>query len=482
VARDAAGLVPIQDRFKAAADLLVKSAKNVSNDEVRKFVTELVAFGQTDDNVFALRRRELAAAAQADRTIRDNVDIQRQLDQSVSVLVNETEQRMKRGTGQLIGELDRNRTLLLVVAVVSLIVAGAIGIFYVQRSLVRRLTSVGDAMRRLSSGETDLAVPAAADRDEIGEMARSLEVFRAGELDRRKMAAREQAEQEAARTRAAAVEQLIAEFRAAVTGVLSAVADNIGRMETTARTLSRISGDADTQARAASTSSEHTSSNVQGVAAATEQLGASVREISGQATQAKVVVERAATIARSADDLVGQLAQGADRIGDVVKLIRAIAEQTNLLALNATIESARAGEAGKGFAVVAQEVKALAGQTAKATEEISQQIGAIQSATGQAVDAIRQISKVMDEVNGFTATIASAVEEQSASTSQIGENIQQAADGARGVAGNIATVAEAITETTRSATAVLEAANALSSQAGTLQGAVDDFVKRVAAA
>jgi methyl-accepting chemotaxis protein len=482
VARDAAALVPLQDRFKAASDLLGKSSKNLSNDDIRKAVGELIAFGQTEDSIFGLRRKELTATAQADRTIKDNVDIQRQLDQSVSVLVNETEQRMKRGTGQLIGELDRNRTLLLIVAIVSLVVAGAIGIFYVQRSLVRRLTSVGDAMRRLSSGETDLAVPAAADRDEIGEMARSLEVFRAGELDRRKMAAREQAEQEAARTRAAAVEQLIAEFRAAVTGVLSAVADNIGRMETTARTLSRISGDAGTQARAASTSSEHTSSNVQGVAAATEELGASVREISGQATQAKVVVERAATIARSADELVGQLAQGADRIGDVVKLIRAIAEQTNLLALNATIESARAGEAGKGFAVVAQEVKALAGQTAKATEEISQQIGAIQTATGQAVDAIRQISQVMDEVNGFTATIASAVEEQSASTSQIGENIQQAADGARGVAGNIGTVAEAITETTRSATAVLEAANALSSQAGTLQGAVDDFVRRVAAA
>jgi methyl-accepting chemotaxis protein len=482
VARDAAALVPLQDRFKAAVDLLGKSSKNINNDEIKQSLTDLLGFGQGNESVFALRGKELAAALRADKTIQDNVDIQRQLDKSVSVLVNETEQRMKRGTGELIGELDRNRTLLLVVAVLSLVAAGAIGVFYVQGSLVRRLTSVGDAMRRLSSGETELAVPAVKDKDEIGEMARSLEVFRAGELDRRNMAAREQAEQASARERAAAIEQMIADFRAAVTGVLATVSDNVGRMENTARTLSRISGDADTQARAASSSSEQTSSNVQGVAAATEELGASVREISGQASQARSVVEKAATIAKSADQLVGQLSQGADRIGDVVKLIRAIAEQTNLLALNATIESARAGEAGKGFAVVAQEVKALAGQTAKATEEIGQQIGAIQGSTEQAVEAIRQISKVMDEINGFTTTIATAVEEQSASTSQIGHNIQQAADGARGVAGNIATVAEAIGETTRSAGAVLDVANVLSTQAGTLQNAVDDFVKRVASA
>src|SRR5262249_61781134 len=121
--------------------------------------------------VFALRGKELATALRADKTIQDNVDIQRQLDQSVSVLVNETEQRMKRGTGELVGQLDRNRTLLLVVAVASLLAAGAIGVFYVQRSLVRRLTSVGDAVRRLSWGEAALGVPAGKGKGEAGETA-----------------------------------------------------------------------------------------------------------------------------------------------------------------------------------------------------------------------------------------------------------------------------------------------------------------------
>ena len=262
-------------------------------------------------------------------------------------------------------------------------------------------------------------------------MARSLEVFRAGEIDRREMAQRREAEQAAQRDRAAGIEQMIGDFRATVTAVIAAVTDNVSRMETTARTLSSIAAEADNQARAASQSSEQTSSNVRSVAGATEELGASILEISDQASQANGVVERATEIAQNADQLVGQLSSGAARIGDVVKLIRAIAEQTNLLALNATIEAARAGEAGRGFAVVASEVKTLASQTAKATEEIATQIGAIQGSTAQAVEAIRQISGVMGDISRFTSTIAASVEEQSASTQEIGRNVHEAATGAK---------------------------------------------------
>jgi methyl-accepting chemotaxis protein len=482
VAKDASALVPMQDRFKAAADLLLKASKSVTDGELKKTIDEMLGFGQGEASVFALRAAELAAAARADQTIDENVTIQRSLDRAVAVLVGDAEQSMQSGSVKLVEDLSRNRMLLLIVAAISLGVAGAIGVFYVQRRLVRRLTSVGDAMRRLSSGETDLAVPAAADRDEIGEMARSLEVFRAGEIDRRRMAERQEAEQAAQRERAAAIEAMVNDFRATVTAVIAAVSDNVSRMETTARTLSSIAAEADNQARAASASSEQTSSNVRSVAGATEELGASILEISDQASQANGVVERASEIAQNADQLVGQLSSGASRIGDVIKLIRAIAEQTNLLALNATIEAARAGEAGRGFAVVASEVKTLASQTAKATEEIATQIGAIQGSTAQAVEAIRQISGVMGDISRFTATIAASVEEQSASTQEIGRNVHEAANGARELAGNMATVTEAIDETNRSASAVLDASSALTAQAGTLQQAVDQFLDRVAAA
>ena len=482
IAKNTASLVPLQDRFKAASDLLIKASAKMPDKELKQTIADMLAFGQNGESMFALRAAEIEAAARADKTIDENVTIQRSLDRAVAVLVGEAEKSMRSGSAKLVEDLGRNRMLLMIVAAASLLVAGGIGVFYVQRRLVRRLTSIGDAMRRLSSGETDVTVPAAADRDEIGEMARSLEVFRSGEIDRRTMAARQESEQAAQRERGAAIERMIGEFRATVTSVITAVSDNVGRMETTARTLSSIAAEADNQARAASSSSEQTSSNVRSVAGATEELGASILEISDQAAQANSVVERATVIAQSADQLVGQLSSGASRIGDVIKLIRAIAEQTNLLALNATIEAARAGEAGRGFAVVASEVKTLASQTAKATEEISGQIGAIQGSTAQAVEAIRQITSVMGDISRFTSTIAASVEEQSASTQEIGRNVHEAATGARELAGNMATVTEAIEETNRSATHVLDASSALTAQAGTLQQAVDDFLDRVAAA
>jgi methyl-accepting chemotaxis protein len=482
VAKDADYLVPMEGRFHTATDLLLKASKTIPDTNVKALIDALIALGHGDESVFALRSSELAAAARADMMIDENVTVQRSLDRAVAILVGEAEKSMQSGSTKLVEDLDRNRMLLMIVAAVSLLAAGAIGVFYVQRRLVQRLTSIGDAMRRLSSGETDLAVPAAADADEIGEMARSLEVFRSGEIERREMTARRESEQAAQRERAAGIEKMIGDFRATVTSVIAAVTDNVSRMETTARTLSSIASEADSQARAASASSEQTSTNVRSVAGATEELGSSIREISDQASQANGVVERATEIAKNADQLVGQLSSGANRIGDVVKLIRAIAEQTNLLALNATIEAARAGEAGRGFAVVASEVKTLASQTAKATEEISSQISAIQSSTGQAVAAIRQISGVMGDISRFTSTIAASVEEQSASTQEIGRNVQQAASGANELAGSMATVTEAIEETNKSATEVLDASGALTTQAGTLQQAVDEFLDRVAAA
>src|SRR5262249_10304506 len=391
--------------------------------------------------------------------------------EAVSTLVAEAETSMKQGAASLIESLGLTRGLLLMVALASVVAAGCISVFYVRRGLVRRLTSIGSAMQRLSAGDVNLDVPAVAH-----------EVFGESEIERRGLAAGQDAEQAAQRERATAVERMIAEFRATVTAVIAAVTENVSRMETTARTLSGIAGEADNQARAASLASENASSNVRGVAGATEELGASIGEISQQAAQANAVVERASSIAHSANQQIGQLTEGANRIGDVVKLIRAIADQTNLLALNATIEAARAGEAGRGFAVVASEVKTLASQTAKATEEIAAHIGAIQGATADAVDAIRSIGEVMGDISSFTVSIAAAVEEQSASTRTIADSVQQAASGASELAGNMATVTEAIEETNRAAAAVLDATGALNVETGTLQSAVDDFLTHVAAA
>jgi methyl-accepting chemotaxis protein len=179
---------------------------------------------------------------------------------------------------------------------------------------------------------------------------------------------------------------------------------------------------------------------------------------------------------------VDTLAQAAQRIGDVIKLIQDIAAQTNLLALNATIEAARAGEAGKGFAVVASEVKTLANQTAKATEDITAQIDAIQNATGRTVTAIQDIGKTINQVSEISSVIAAAVEEQSAATQEIASNVQQAARGTQDISGNIGGVTEAAEHTAVASSQVLDSAAELSRQAETLRGQVDHFLASLRAA
>jgi methyl-accepting chemotaxis protein len=481
-ANESAALVPIQDRFKAASHTLGKAVATLRNAQLKNAIDDLLRYGQDEANVFVLRRRVLDAVALAERTIGENVAIQGALDGSVGALVGRVEASVKSSATGLVDELDRNRTLLLVVALTSILTALGIGVFYVRRRLVRRLTSIADAMRRLSAGDVDHRAIAVDDHDEVGEMARSLGVFRAGEIERRGLAERERAEQLVKGRRAAAIEQMISAFRANVTAVVATVSEHVARMETTARTLSSIAGGADQDARTASASSDTTSSNIRTVAAAADELGASIREISEKALQAKGTVERASEMALSANEGIGQLSDGTKRIGDVVKLIRDIAAQTNLLALNATIEAARAGEAGRGFAVVASEVKTLATETATATEDISAQIGAIQLSTAEAVGAIGSIGDVMGEVSRFAVGIAAAVEQQSAATQEIARNIQAAAGGAHELAGGMANLTDAIRETNYSAASVLEASQALTVQASELEEAVDAFLANVAAA
>ena len=230
-----------------------------------------------------------------------------------------------------------------------------------------------------------------------------------------------------------------------------------------------------TQAGVVSAASEQVSKNVQVVATGTEEMSASIREIAKNSNEAARVAKQAVGVAESANSTINELGDSSVEIGKVIKVITSIAQQTNLLALNATIEAARAGEAGKGFAVVANEVKELAKQTAQATEDISQKIEAIQAGRKGAVDAIGEVSTIINQINDISNTIASAVEEQTATTNEIGRNVGEAARGSGEIAQNISGVASAADSTTQGASDTLKASQALSEMAGQLQELVSRF-------
>jgi methyl-accepting chemotaxis protein len=471
----------VQDLLKAAANGLRESTAALADDDINKTITQIVPLGVGTYSIFARHAREIFVATQADATIDENAAIQRNMDETIANLVNATQQGVEHGTAGLIRALRRSRVLLLIVALLSIVAAAAVGTFYVQRRLVRRLVSVSDAMRRLAAGDIETALPTIPGRDEMGAMSRSLQVLRTGELERRKLVERERAEQVTQRERVTSIDVIIEEFRGTVTSVVTTLAGHAAGMQATARGLSAIAGEADAQARAVSLSSEATSTNVRTVADATEELSVSIHEINEQAIQTRGIVNRAAEIAHSAHELGDQLSAGANRIGDVVKLIRDVADQTNLLALNATIEAARAGQAGRGFAVVANEIKQLASQTAKATEDITAQIAAIQASTVKAVSVIGSISAVTDDIAHFTTAVASSVDQQNNAAQMITRNVQGAASGVKQLAGSMTQVTKAIGEANRFASEVLDAAHTLSTQTGTIDRAVDHFLRRVTA-
>ncbi len=281
-------------------------------------------------------------------------------------------------------------------------------------------------------------------------------------------------------TRRAVVEEAIGWFRGSVADVLKTVTDSVAAMKSTATALSTTSNETTAQTNSAVRTSNDAFSGVESAAAAADELSKSIAEINRQLVSASDVVGAATVEAQTTNTVISELAQSAQKINDVVKLIQSVAGQTNLLALNATIEAARAGTAGKGFAVVASEVKALAVQTGKATDVIAAQISAVQSSTQSAVRAIGSITGRMEEIKLFTSAIATSVEQQNAATGEISDNVTAAASGTRAVVGVLEKVAAAISDMHNSADTVLSASNAVEKAAVSLSDSVDGFLRRVA--
>ena len=367
------------------------------------------------------------------------------------------------------------RTLILGTLVI--LAAAALLAFLLGRGMSRPLIAITAVMNRLSSGDTDVAIPGGERKDELGTMALAVDVFRRNMIEAGTMrAAQEAAKDQSEHEKKALQRQMADRFEADVKSVVGAVAKATADMRRVADEITASVNGTSERTTAAAAASEEASASVATVAAATEELASSVAEIGRQVTHSSGVADNAVVKAGQTTEMVGGLANAAEKIGDVLRLIGAIASQTNLLALNATIEAARAGEAGRGFAVVASEVKDLASQTAKATEEIAGQVSAIQSATGDCVAAIGGISDTIRQISGIATTIAAAVEEQGSATREIARSVQQAASGTKEVSHNVAGASEAADQSRALADNVLMAAGELSQHASALFKSVDIFL------
>ena len=338
------------------------------------------------------------------------------------------------------------------------------------------------AMGKLAGGDLGTEVPALDFKDEVGEMAQAVEVFKENAQRVRQMEAEQHlAEERAAEEKRRLMNHLADSFQSSVGHVVETVSSAATELQATAQTMAAIAEETERQSEAVTVASEQASANVQTVASAAEELSSSISEIGRQVQHSSEITSRAAEKAATTHEVMKGLSTSASQIGDVVNMITDIAEQTNLLALNATIEAARAGDAGKGFAVVANEVKNLASQTGRATEEISRQIASVQLETQHAVAAIDEIVGIIEDINQVAASIASAVEQQNAATREIARNVEQAAAGTGEVSSNIQGVSQAAGEAGAASEQVVAASQELAQNAAILQQEVTSFVSRVRA-
>lgn len=371
----------------------------------------------------------------------------------------------------------------LMLQIVVALVVNVVVAVVLYRITTKPIKHLSDTMRRLTEDDLKVQVPYTDRSTEIGTMAKMVEIFKKGAIEKHELEAHQKEMEETARIeKKKAMEGLADRFEFQVQVIIEEVVEEVSKVRSLSEQMSAIVAKNTSRTHAAVTTAEHTSQNVNTVASAAEQMSSSVREVAEQIEKSNHSVKAAVDANSEARRVAALLGEAAEKIGEIVNLIQTIAEQINLLALNATIESARAGEAGKGFAVVANEVKNLASQTGRATDEISGQIVNIQEVAKQVVEALTMINQSIAQVDAYSGTIALSISQQSAATNEIAQNIAGAASRTQQISADIMEVNAASDTATECAANAVAAVAVLVSGTEKLQRAMEGFLKDVRAA
>lgn len=463
-------------------DDLTVVRERVTDTETREVVDETLALlSQWHDLTARLFASDLNKAPIRDALTADKQALLGEVEESLSLLVEfTTEQGFNFRES---ADAAANRTFIIQIGGAGLVfILGVFIAVMIGRYLGRPLNNISSRMTTLSQGNYDDAIPYQDNTDEIGHMARAIDVFRGNALEIQRLQDEQtKAEALSHEQKREARERIAAEFEATVRQVASAISNAAMQMQETAGDLNETAKKTSQQSKTVASAAEQATTNAQSAASEAEGLTTSIREVGNRATASADVTSDAVTAARDISEKVAGLDEAVGKIGDVVALIDDIASQTNLLALNATIEAARAGEAGKGFAVVAGEVKNLANQTASSTEEIGNLIAVIQKQTEDTVAAILGINSTIESVDENASAIALSGERQAEATGEISRHVRHAADGTREVGDGMNEVAQAVGRTDEMTTEVLNAADGLVRHSADLDNEIVQFLQKIRA-